>query len=223
MNIAIDGPAGAGKSSIAKLAAQKLEFIYIDTGAMYRAMALYFIRRGIDCQNKASVEEHCDEIDISITYENGAQHIYLNGEDVSVGIRNEKVGNNASIVASYGKIREKLVALQRRMAAGSNVIMDGRDIGTVVLPDAEVKIYLTASSAIRARRRYEELKQKGTACDLEQIEKDIILRDKQDMNREISPLCQAEDAILLDSSDMSIDDVVQEVMRIVSRAEGDRI
>lgn len=221
MNIAIDGPAGAGKSSIAKLAAQKLEFIYIDTGAMYRAMALYFIRQGIDCRDEASVVGHCDEIDVTIAYEDGAQHIYLNGEDVSGEIRNEQVGNNASTVASYGKIREKLVALQRRMSAGSNVIMDGRDIGTVVLPDAEVKIYLTASAAIRARRRYEELEQKGIACDLEQIEKDIILRDEQDMNREISPLRQAEDAVLLDSSDMSIDDVVQEVMRIVSRAEGD--
>lgn len=222
MNIAIDGPAGAGKSTIAKLAAKKLGFIYIDTGAMYRTMALFFMRQGIDCKKEAAVAERCDEIDISITYDNNVQHIYLNGKDVSDEIRNEQVGNNASVVAAYGKIRETLVALQRQMASGSDVIMDGRDIGTVVLPDADVKIYLTASSSVRAMRRYEELKQKGIACDLEEIEQDIIVRDEQDMNREISPLRQADDAILLDSSDMTIEDVVERILSIAGRQEEEK-
>lgn len=222
MNIAIDGPAGAGKSTIAKLAAKKLGFIYIDTGAMYRTMALYFMRQGIDCKKEAAVAERCDEIDISITYDNSGQHIHLNGEDVSDEIRNEQVGNNASVVAAYGKIRETLVALQRQMASGSDVIMDGRDIGTVVLPGAEVKIYLTASSSVRAMRRYEELKEKGIACDLADIEQDIILRDEQDMNREISPLRQADDAILLDSSDMTIEDVVERILSIAGRQEEEK-
>lgn len=217
MNIAIDGPAGAGKSSIAKLTAKKLSFIYIDTGAMYRTMALYFIRQGIDTNDRALVESHCDKIDIRITYENGEQQIFLNGDNVSGEIRNEQVGNHASKVAAYRKIREKLVALQRKMAAGSDVIMDGRDIGTVVLPEADVKIYLTASAAVRAARRYKELQEKGVSCDLQKIEEDIIKRDEQDMNRENSPLRQAEDAILVDSSDMTIDEVVE---RIISIAEG---
>ncbi len=161
MNIAIDGPAGAGKSSIAKLVAERLSFIYIDTGAMYRTMALYFMNLGINTKDQMLVESRCEEIDIRIHYENGEQQIFLNGENVSVEIRKEQVGNEASVVASYGKVREKLVALQRSMAASSDVIMDGRDIGTVVLPDADVKIYLTASSAVRAERRYKELTEKG--------------------------------------------------------------
>lgn len=218
MNIAIDGPAGAGKSSIAKLVAKKLSFVYIDTGAMYRTMALYFIKNGIDTKEEEAVSAHCDEIGITITYENGSQQIFLNGENVSTEIRNEQVGNQASVVAAYGCVREKLVALQREMAASSDVIMDGRDIGTVVLPDADVKIYLTASSAVRAQRRYKELKEKGVECDLNKIEEDIILRDKQDMSREISPLKQAEDAILLDSSDMGIDEVVEKILSIVKKA-----
>lgn len=219
MNIAIDGPAGAGKSSIAKLVAKKLEFVYIDTGAMYRAMALYFIKNGIDTKEEAEVSAHCDEISITITYENGSQQIFLNGDNVSAEIRNEQVGNQASVVAAYGCVREKLVAIQREMAASSDVIMDGRDIGTVVLPDADVKIYLTASSAVRAQRRYKELQEKGVACDLGKIEEDIILRDKQDMSREISPLKQAEDAILLDSSDMGINEVVEQIISIVKKAD----
>lgn len=219
MNIAIDGPAGAGKSSIAKLVAKKLEFVYIDTGAMYRAMALYFIKNGINTKEETEVSAHCDEISITITYENGSQQIFLNGDNVSAEIRNEQVGNQASVVAAYGCVREKLVAIQREMAASSDVIMDGRDIGTVVLPDADVKIYLTASSAVRAQRRYKELQEKGVACDLGKIEEDIILRDKQDMSREISPLKQAEDAILLDSSDMGINEVVEQIISIVKKAD----
>lgn len=215
MNIAIDGPAGAGKSSIAKLAAKKLSFIYVDTGAMYRTMALYYLKNGMDPSNQELVESHCDEIDIRLVHEDGSQQIYLNGERVSEEIRKEEVGNNASVVAAYGAVRKKLVALQKQIAAASDVIMDGRDIGTVVLPDAEVKIYLTASSAVRAERRYKELKEKGIDCDLKQIEEDIIARDEQDMNREISPLRQAEDAVLVDSSDMSIEEVVERIVGLV--------
>ena len=211
MNIAIDGPAGAGKSSIAKLVAERLSFIYIDTGA------LYFMNRGINTKDQMLVESRCEEIDIRIHYENGEQQIFLNGENVSVEIREEQVGNEASVVASYGKVREKLVALQRSMAASSDVIMDGRDIGTVVLPDADVKIYLTASSAVRAERRYKELTEKGAVCDLKKIEEDIKIRDYQDMNREISPLKQAEDAVLVDSSDMTIDQVIEEIISIVEK------
>ncbi len=219
MNIAIDGPAGAGKSSIAKLAAKKLSFVYIDTGAMYRTMAYYFLEHGIDTKEEKAVAEHCDEIGIRIAYEDGDQQIFLNEVNVSREIRREEVGNHASVVAAHGAVREKLVALQRQMAASTDVIMDGRDIGTVVLPDAELKIYLTASSAVRAERRYKELQEKGIDCDLKKIEEDIILRDKQDMNREISPLKQAEDAVYLDSSDMTIDEVVQ---KIITLAEGKR-
>ncbi len=217
MNIAIDGPAGAGKSSIAKLVAERLSFIYIDTGAMYRTMALYFMNRGINTKDQMLVESRCEEIDIRIHYENGEQQIFLNGDNVSVKIREEQVGNEASVVASYGKVREKLVALQRSMAASSDVIMDGRDIGTVVLPDADVKIYLTASSAVRAERRYKELTEKGAVCDLKKIEEDIKIRDYQDMNREISPLKQAEDAVLVDSSDMTIDQVIEEIISIAEK------
>ena len=214
MNIAIDGPAGAGKSSIAKLVAERLSFIYIDTGAMYRTMALYFMNRGINTKDQMLVESRCEEIDIRIHYENGEQQIFLNGENVSVEIREEQVGNEASVVASYGKVREKLVALQRSMAASSDVIMDGRDIGTCVLPDADLKVYLTASSAERARRRYKEQAERGIQCDLGQIEKDIIARDGQDMNRAVSPLKQAEDAVLVDASDMTIDEVTAKIVSL---------
>ena len=214
MNIAIDGPAGAGKSSIAKLVAKKLSFVYIDTGAMYRTMAYYFLKNGIDIKEEKAVAEHCGEIEIRIAYENGDQQIFLNEVNVSKEIRSEEVGNQASVVAAYGAVRAKLVALQRPRAASTDVIMDGRDIGTVVLPGAELKIYLTASAAVRADRRYKELQEKGIDCDREKIEEDIILRDKQDMNREISPLKQAEDAVYLDSSDMTIDEVVQEIITL---------
>lgn len=214
MNIAIDGPAGAGKSSIAKLTAKKLSFVYIDTGAMYRTMAYYFLKNGIDIKDEKAVAEHCGEIEIRISYENGDQQIFLNDTNVSREIRSEEVGNQASVVAAHGAVREKLVALQRQMAASTDVIMDGRDIGTVVLPGAELKIYLTASAAVRADRRYKELQEKGVDCDRKKIEEDIILRDKQDMNREISPLKQAEDAVYLDSSDMTIDEVVQEIITL---------
>ena len=218
MNIAIDGPAGAGKSSIAKLAAKKMNFVYVDTGAMFRTIAYYFLTHDIDPKEEEQVNANCDAIQIEIKYEVEEQHIFLNGSDVSKEIRREEVGKNASVVAKYPKVREKLLELQRSMAASTNVIMDGRDIGTVVLPNAECKIFLTASSRVRAERRYKELVEKGEACDLEQIEKDIIARDEQDMNREIAPLKQAEDAVLVDSSDMTIAEVVERIMELAERA-----
>ena len=216
-NIAIDGPAGAGKSTIARRVAKELSFIYVDTGAMYRAMALYLLEKGISGDEKIS--EACHDADISIRYENGEQQVILNGKNVTAFLRKEEVGKTASTVAKYGKVREKLVSLQQKIASENDVIMDGRDIGTVVLPNAEVKIYLTASSRVRAERRYKELQEKGETCDLDQIEKDIILRDEQDMNREISPLRQADDAVLVDSSDMSIEEVVNCLIDIVEKAK----
>ena len=213
-NIAIDGPAGAGKSAIAKMVAKKLGFIYVDTGAMYRAMALYFIRNGIAGDDEAAITKACEGIDVSIEYENGQQIVLLNGENVNDYIRTEEVSMMTSDTSKYPAVRSKLLDIQRNLAKVKDVIMDGRDIGTCVLPDAETKIYLTASSAERARRRYKEQVERGIECDIEQIEKDIIARDEQDMNREISPLKQAEDAVLLDSSDMTIDEVVDEMIRI---------
>lgn len=213
-NIAIDGPAGAGKSTIAKLAARKLGFVYVDTGAMYRSMALYFIRQGIDPEDKAAVAEACSQVDVTIRYVDGAQQVILNGEDVSGLIRAEEVGRMASATSVYGPVRKKLVQLQQQLARQADVIMDGRDIGTCVLPEAPVKIYLTASVEIRAGRRFKELEEQGVACDIKEIEKDIEDRDYRDMHREMSPLKQAEDAVLLDSSHMTIDQVVESIMRI---------
>lgn len=215
-NIAIDGPAGAGKSTIAKKAAAKLGFIYVDTGAMYRAMALYFIRHGIAKEDEAAIGDALRDIDISIRYEDGAQQVILNGENVSGLIRTEEVGNMASASSAYGAVREKLLELQRSLARSANVIMDGRDIGTCVLPQADTKIYLTASSQVRAMRRYKELQEKGQMCNLEEIEQDIIERDYRDMHREIAPLKQAEDAVLVDTSDMDIDEVVDAIISVAA-------
>ena len=199
-NIAIDGPAGAGKSTIARALAKRLSYIYVDTGAMYRAMALYLLREGISAEDSGRIEEACERVDISIIYEDNVQKVLLNGEDVSSLIRSEEVGNMASKSAQNGRVREKLVELQRQLAAKTDVVMDGRDIGTCVLPGADVKIYLTASVHTRAVRRYKEYLEKGMEADLAQIEEDIEKRDHQDMNREISPLKKAEDAVLLDLS-----------------------
>ena len=217
MNIAIDGPAGAGKSSIAKLVAQKLSFVYFDTGAMYRTIALYALEHQINPAREEDVVAVLDKIQITLSHEDGEQEIFLNGTNVSKDIRREEVGKNASTVAKYAAVRQKLVSLQQEIAADMDVIMDGRDIGTVVLPNAEVKIYLTASANVRAKRRYKELEEKGESCDLTQIEKDIIARDEQDMNREISPLRQAEDAVLVDSSDMTIEEVVNCLIDIIKK------
>ena len=214
MNITIDGPAGAGKSSIAKLVAKRMNYVYVDTGAMFRTMAYYFMNENMDVAKEEAVTENCDKIDISIQYQEGEQHIFLNGTDVSSEIRREEVGKAASVIAKYPAVRTKLLNLQREIAAKNDVIMDGRDIGTVVLPQAECKVYLTASSRERARRRCKELQEKGEVCDLNEIEKDIIARDEQDMSREIAPLKQAEDATLVDSSDMTISEVVEEICRL---------
>ncbi len=214
MNIAIDGPAGAGKSTIAKLVAKKLNYIYVDTGAMYRAMALYFLRQNINKENEAAINEAVDQVDVTIRYENNEQQVILNGENVNGQIRQEEVGNMASATSVYLKVREKLVELQRNLAAGADVIMDGRDIGTCVLPNAQVKVYLTASSQARAQRRYDELVAKGQTCNLEEIKKDIEDRDYRDMHRENSPLKQAEDAVLVDSSHMTIDQVVDAIIAL---------
>lgn len=213
-SIAIDGPAGAGKSTIAKMVAKKLDFIYVDTGAMYRAMALYFIRNQIGDKEEEKIAAACKDIQVSLAYENGEQQVILNGENVNAYIRTEEVSMMTSNISKYPAVRETLLSLQRDLAKNNNVIMDGRDIGTCVLPDATAKIYLTASSAERARRRYKEQTERGMDCDLQEIERDIIARDEQDMNREIAPLRQAEDAVLVDSSDMTIEEVVEEIIRI---------
>lgn len=211
-NIAIDGPAGAGKSTVAKKIAEKKQFIYVDTGAMYRAMALYFLKSGIRGDEKEKISAACKDVDITIRYVDGEQVVLLNGENVNGMIRTQEVGNMASVSSPNPEVRKKLVELQQQLAKDADVVMDGRDIGTCVLPNADVKVYLTASSAVRAKRRYEELLAKGEECDLEQIEKEIIERDERDMNRDISPLCQAEDAILVDSSDMAIEEVVEKII-----------
>lgn len=213
-NIAIDGPAGAGKSTIAKLIAKKKNYIYVDTGAMYRAMALYFLETGIKADEQEKISHVVDQIDVTITYENGEQIVWLNGRNVNGMIRTEEVSRMASATSVNSDVRAKLVELQRKLASKENVVMDGRDIGTVVLPNADVKVYLTASSAVRAKRRYEEQIAKGEECNLEEIEKDIIERDHRDMTREISPLKRAEDAILLDSSDMTIEEVADAVIAL---------
>jgi cytidylate kinase len=213
-NIAIDGPAGAGKSTIAKSIAKNLQIIYVDTGAMYRAMGLYFIRENINIDNSIEVKNACDRVEVTIEYKDGNQQVILNGENVTNLLRTEEVGKMASTVGKLQEVRTKMVELQQSLAKIRTVIMDGRDIGTVVLPDAGLKIYLTASSEERARRRWNELTEKGIPCNKEEIEQDIISRDKQDMNRDISPLCQAEDAILVDSSNMSAEEVIDNIIAL---------
>lgn len=216
-SIAIDGPAGAGKSTIAKKVAKELGYIYVDTGAMYRAIAHYLVTNRIDIEDEVALSAACDSITVEIQYENGQQQVYLNGENVTPYLRTEETGNMASKSSAKAPVRAALLDLQRNMAKQYNVVMDGRDIGTHVLPDAEVKIYLTASSKERANRRYKELVEKGETPDLDKIEADIIERDERDMNRAIAPLKQAEDAVFVDSSDMGIDEVVE---KILSAAQG---
>jgi cytidylate kinase len=211
-SIAIDGPAGAGKSTIAKTIAGKLGFVYVDTGAMYRAIALYFLRKGVDGRSKEEIEKYCPEIQVTIEYQDGEQQVLLNGENVSGYIRTEEVGAMASLTSAQPAVRKALLQLQRDMAESANILMDGRDIGTNVLPGADLKIYLTASVGVRAKRRYDELVAKGVSCELSEIEQDIKERDHQDMTRKIAPLCQAEDAILVDSSEMTIEEVVDAVV-----------
>ncbi len=219
-NIAVDGPAGAGKSTIAKLVAKKMNLIYVDTGAMYRAMAYYLIKQGVDIDNNDAVIAQCVHADITIQYEEGVQVVYVNGENVNAYLRTEEVGNAASKTSVIPQLRAHLLSLQQNLAKTKDCIMDGRDIGTCVLPNADVKIYLTASSAVRAKRRYDELTAKGEVCDLAKIQADIEERDYRDMNREASPLKQAEDAVLVDSSYMTIDEVVSEIIKISERKRG---
>lgn len=219
-SIAIDGPAGAGKSTIARRVAKELSFIYVDTGAMYRAMALYLLREGTDPQDGEAIARVCVCADISISYENGEQQVLLNGENVTAHLREEAVGNMASVSSANPGVRKKLVELQQQLAKRENVVMDGRDIGTQVLPGAQVKVYLTASARTRAERRYKELLEKGLEADLQKIEEDINQRDYQDMNRKISPLCQAEDAVLLDSSHMTIEEVAEEILKLYREKRG---
>ena len=214
LNIAIDGPAGAGKSTIAKMVSKKLNCIYVDTGAMYRAVALFFIKNGIANDDEKRIAKEIENIQVDIQFEAGDQKVLLNGKDVTEEIRAERVGNWASEISKYTLVREYLVKMQREVATKQDVVMDGRDIGTVVLPQANVKIYLTALSKVRAMRRYNELTQKGVFCDIHDIEQGIMERDAQDMNREISPLRQAKDAILIDSSNMTIDEVVEKIVSL---------
>lgn len=215
-NVAIDGPAGAGKSTIARLAAKELGFIYVDTGAMYRALAVHFLDLGIPAEDRERIVEACRDADVSIRYENKEQQVYLNGVNITSRLRAEEVGNMASRSSAIPEVRQKLLNLQRNLAAKEDVVMDGRDIGTNVLPDADVKIFLTASSRVRAVRRFEELKAKGLDCDLDAIEADIIERDERDMNRETAPLRQAGDAVLIDSSEMTIPEVTAAIIRLCS-------
>lgn len=211
MNVAIDGPAGAGKSTIAKLCAKKMDLIYVDTGAMYRAVALYLLESGIDVNDRSAVAEKCKGAGVDIKYEDGVQNVYLNGTNVTGRLREEAVGNTASVTSAVPEVRAQIFSLQRGLAERGGLIMDGRDIGTVVMPDADVKIYLTASSEVRAKRRVLELEAKGEHPDFEEVKKDIEDRDHRDMTREISPLKQADDAILVDTSDMTIDEVVEKI------------
>ena len=211
-NVAIDGPAGAGKSTIAKLVAKEKGYIYVDTGAMYRGLAIHFLDKGIQPQETEKVIEACKDAEVTIAYEDAVQHVYLNGKDISSRLRNEEVGNMASVTSAIPEVRKKLLELQQNLAKTQNVIMDGRDIGTCVLPHADVKVYLTASVETRAKRRYQELREKGEDCNLEEIAHDIEERDRRDMTREIAPLKQAEDAVLVDSSDMTIAEVVKTIV-----------
>ena len=213
-NIAIDGPAGAGKSTVAKKVAKELSFVYVDTGAMYRAMALYLLRKGVNREDPDEIGEACQNAEISIEYQNGEQIVLLDGENVNAHLRTEEVSAMASVSSAVPRVREKLLDLQRKLARTMSVVMDGRDIGTTILPDADVKIYLTASSLTRARRRYLEYQEKGEPCDLAEIQKTIEERDQRDMTREISPLCQAEDAVLVDSSELTIDETVEKILSV---------
>jgi len=210
-NVAIDGPAGAGKSTIAKLVAREKGFIYVDTGAMYRGLAIHFLDKGIAAEETDKIIEACNDADVTIRYEDGQQQVYLNDTNITSRLRDEAVGNMASKSSAIPEVRAKLLELQRGLARTQDVIMDGRDIGTCVLPDADVKVYLTASVETRAKRRYDELLEKGVSCNLDEIARDIEERDHRDMTRETAPLKQAEDAVLVDSSYMTIEEVVKAI------------
>lgn len=217
-NVAIDGPAGAGKSTVAKAAAKELKLIYVDTGAMYRAMALFMLREKVNLQDTAAIVKKSRETDIALRYENDTQVVLLNGENINPWLRTEEVGEAASVISPIPEVRENMVRIQRELATKQDCIMDGRDIGTCVLPDAQLKIYLTASSDVRAKRRYDELTAKGIACDLDKIHRDIEERDYRDMHRETSPLKQAEDALLVDTSDLTQAEVIEKIIGLCRTA-----
>ncbi|MCB6413739.1 (d)CMP kinase [Faecalimonas umbilicata] len=213
-SIAIDGPAGAGKSTVAKLVAKEKGFAYVDTGAMYRGLAVHFLQEGILPEETDKIAASCKDAEVNIAYEGGVQQIYLNGRNITAKLREEAVGNMASVSSAIPQVRAKLLEVQRTLAREKDVVMDGRDIGTNVLPNADVKVYLTASIDTRAKRRYDELTEKGIPCVYEEIAADIAERDKRDMEREIAPLRQAADAVLVDSSDMTISQVVQAILEL---------
>ena len=217
-SIAIDGPAGAGKSTIARSLAKELGYYYVDTGAIYRTVAYFLDLLGVSPKDVDGVERYIDELTINIEYdETGKQHMIMNGMDVSDDIRTQDISQKASLVSAHAVVRDVLLDMQRQVAREQNVIMDGRDIGTVVLPKANVKIFLTASSAVRAKRRYDELIAKGQKADLATIQKEIELRDYQDSHREIAPLKQARDAVLVDTSDLDIPGVLAAIKAIVGK------
>lgn len=215
-SIAVDGPAGSGKSTVAKQVAKQLGMIYVDTGAMYRTVALYCMQEHISLEDEAAVVAALDNLNMEIQPQAEGQRIFLNGQDVTEQIRAAEIGKGASTVGAYQKVRERMVELQQAMAQEHSVIMDGRDIGTVVLPEAEVKIYLDAGVEERARRRMGELEAKGETADLEEIKKMILQRDHNDMNRVHSPLRKAEDAVSLDSTGMCVEEVMQAILKIVA-------
>ncbi len=216
-SIAIDGPAGAGKSTIAKSIAAIKGFIYVDTGAMYRAMGLYYKEHGIEPGDTTKIEAALDDINVTLNYENGEQIVILNGKNVNSLIRTPEIGNMASGVSTNKAVRKKMVSLQHEIAKTRSVVMDGRDIGTVVLPDAMVKIFLTASVDVRTERRFEELKAKGIECSREKLREEIIERDYRDTHRENSPLKKADDAIEVDTTELSIEQVVEKILDISSK------
>lgn len=213
-NIAIDGPAGAGKSTIARRTAQELSFIYVDTGALYRALAVFLVDEGVSPEDTEKVKEAVKSVKVSLAYENGEQQVLVNGKNVTDRLRAESVGNMASTISAIPAVRAALLDLQRDLAKAHDVLMDGRDIGTNVLPDAELKIYLTASVETRAERRYRDLQEKGVEKPLSEIKKEIEERDHRDMTRAIAPLKQAEDAVYLDTSHMNIDEVVEAIRKL---------
>ena len=215
ISVAIDGPSGAGKSTVARAAAARLGFVYVDTGAMYRAIGLAVCRKGISGEDTAGIIAALPEIDVRLSYQDGAQHVLLCGEDVSDAIRTPEIAYYASKVSAVPEVRKFLLDVQRDMAKKGNILMDGRDIGTVILPDAPVKIFLTASAEKRAERRYLELCQKDRQLTRESVLHDIVERDRQDMTRAAAPLRQADDAVLLDTSDMTLDESIEAVLQII--------
>ena len=214
-NIAIDGPAGAGKSTIAKLVAKELGFIYVDTGAMYRGLAVHFLKKGIVPGEVEKIEAACEDAKVELGYENGVQQVYLNGENITSQLREEAVGNMASVSSAVPAVRAKLLDLQRNLAKEKDVVMDGRDIGTNVLPNADVKLFLTASAESRAKRRYDEFVAKGVAANYDDVLRDVKARDERDATRKDAPMKPAEDAYILDTSWMGIEDVFEKAVAII--------